>query len=63
MEDTGLVISGKSPDWKLVEFIELENYPYFVAIQAYLELKSSLENPHPLFVGLIESSLLKKLQN
>ncbi len=49
MEDTGLVISGKSPNWKLVEFIELENYPYFVATQAHPELKSSLENHHSPF--------------
>ena len=53
LEDAGLVISGTSPDSKLVEFIELpsEIHPYFVATQAHPELKSRPTRPHPLFVG------------
>jgi CTP synthase len=61
--DAGLVISGTSPDSKLVEFIELpsEIHPYFVATQAHPELKSRPTRPHPLFVGLVEAALDRKL--
>ena len=50
LEDAGLVISGISPDSKLVEFIELptELHPYFVATQSHPELKSRPTRPHPL---------------
>jgi CTP synthase len=63
LEDAGLVISGTSPDSKLVEFIELPNdvHPYFVATQAHPELKSRPTKPHPLFVGLVEAALDRKL--
>ena len=49
----GLRISGLSPDKRLVEFIELEDHPFFVATQAHPELKSSLLRPAPLFMGLV----------
>ena len=54
LEEAGLVISGTSPDARLVEFIELpaQVHPYFVATQAHPELKSRPTVPHPLFVGL-----------
>ena len=52
----GLVISGESPDGKLVEFVESENHPYFVATQAHPEFKSRPNRPHPLFVGLIKAA-------
>lgn len=52
----GLKISGTSPDKKLVEYIEAENHPYFVATQAHPEFKSRPSRPHPLFVGLIHAS-------
>lgn len=53
----GLVISGTSPDGKLVEFVEAADNPYFVATQAHPELKSRPNRPHPLFVGLIRAAL------
>ncbi len=57
LEENGLTLSGTSPDGKLVEFIEIKNHPYFIATQAHPEFKSRLENPHPLFVGLVRESL------
>lgn len=51
----GLVISGTSPDGKLVEFVEAPSSNYFVATQAHPELKSRPNRPHPLFVGLIRA--------
>lgn len=63
LEAAGLVISGTSPDRGLVEFVELPTsvHPFFVATQAHPELKSRPTRPHPLFKGLIEASLRRKL--
>jgi len=61
LEKSWLIISWTSPDKKLVEFIEIENHPYFIATQAHPEFKSSLENPHQLFVWLIKSCLENKV--
>ena len=55
----GLVISGTSPDGKLVEFVEAPEKQYFVATQAHPEFKSRPFRPHPLFVGLISAALGK----
>ncbi|WP_281351075.1 CTP synthase [Microlunatus speluncae] len=65
LEAAGLVISGTSPDGRLVEFVELsaELHPYFVATQAHPELKSRPTDPHPLFSGLIEAALERKLSS
>jgi CTP synthase len=64
LEDAGLVIAGTSPDGKLVEFVELppDVHPYFVATQAHPELKSRPARPHPLFLGLIDAALTRKLE-
>jgi len=52
-----LAFSGLSPNWKLVEFIELPELKYFIATQAHPEFKSRLNRPHPLFAWLIKSCL------
>ncbi len=52
----GLIISGTSPDGKLVEFVEAPNHPYFVATQAHPEFRSRPFAAHPLFVGLLRSA-------
>jgi len=59
LEEAGLVISGTSPDGKLVEFVEYptDMHPYLVATQAHPELKSRPTNAHPLFDGLIAAAL------
>lgn len=61
IEKGGMIISGKSVDRSLVEFIELpkNTHPYFVATQAHPELKSKLEKPAPLFYGLIKAAMEK----
>ena len=56
IEKGGLVITGLSPDGKLVEYIEAPSNPYFVATQAHPEFKSRPYRPHPLFVGLIQAA-------
>lgn len=60
IEAGGLVISGKSPDGKLVEYVESPSSPYFVATQAHPEFKSRPYRPHPLFTGLIKAVLESK---
>ncbi|HEY8992702.1 MAG TPA: CTP synthase [Candidatus Microsaccharimonas sp.] len=59
IEKGGLMISGLSPDGKLVEYIEAPASPYFVATQAHPEFKSRPYRPHPLFVGLIKAAIAK----
>lgn len=56
-EDAGMIASGINPDNNLVEIIELKNHPYFVASQFHPELKSTVANPHPLFVKFVAASL------
>ncbi|NLF83024.1 MAG: CTP synthase, partial [Candidatus Gastranaerophilales bacterium] len=57
LQEKGLVLSGLSPDGKLVEIVECPSHPYFIASQFHPEFKSRPENPHPLFRGLIEAAL------
>ncbi len=57
LEKNGLVFSGRSPDGKLMEFMELKEHPFFIATQAHPELKSRPLNPAPLFRGLVEASM------
>jgi CTP synthase len=53
----GLIISGESPDKKLVEIVESPGRKYFIATQAHPEFKSRPTRPHPLFSGLIRAAL------
>jgi CTP synthase len=59
LESYGLKFSGKSPDGKLMEFLELPNHKFFVATQAHPEFKSRLEKPSPLFVGFVKACMKK----
>lgn len=56
-EDGGMIASGINPETKLVEIIELKNHPFFVGAQFHPELKSTVANPHPLFVSFVSASL------
>jgi len=58
LEKKGLIISGTSPNDKLVEIIELRDHPFFLATQFHPELKSRPLNPHPLFMEFIKSTLI-----
>ena len=61
LEEAGLKISGTSPDGLLVEIVEIENHPYFIASQFHPELKSRPNKPAPLFVGLVKACLKKEV--
>jgi CTP synthase len=56
LEEAGLVASGINPDTGLVEIIELPGHPYYIGVQFHPELKSTVENPHPLFVNFIAAA-------
>ncbi|NBG88898.1 CTP synthase [Isachenkonia alkalipeptolytica] len=56
LAEDGLVISGISPDERLVEAIEIKDHPWFVAVQYHPELKSRPTNPHPLFRDFVAAS-------
>jgi CTP synthase len=60
LEKKGLIISGTSPDNKLVEIIEIPDHPFFLATQFHPEYKSRLLSPHPLFKAFIKASLSVK---
>ncbi|MBS4178038.1 CTP synthase [Lederbergia citrea] len=60
MENAGFIFSGTSPDEHLVEIIELEDHPWFVACQFHPEFTSRPTRPQPLFYGFIEASLNNK---
>lgn len=55
-EDAGLVMSGKNPETNLVEIIEIPSHPFFIGVQYHPELKSTVENPAPIFVSFIEAA-------
>ncbi|MDX1640863.1 MAG: CTP synthase [Balneolaceae bacterium] len=59
--DNGLMIAGINPERDLVEIIEIESHPWFVGVQFHPELKSTVNEPHPLFVSFVEAALSRSL--
>jgi CTP synthase len=60
LAEKGLVISGVSPDGRLVEMVELKDHPWFVGCQFHPEFKSRPNRPHPLFSSLIKAAIQNK---
>jgi CTP synthase len=60
IEAAGMVATGTNPESGLVEIIEIPDHPWFVGVQFHPELKSTVENPHPLFVQFVKACLTKK---
>ena len=60
LQEAGMVISGVSPDYRLVETVEIPDHPFFVATQAHPEFKSRPNRPHPLFSGLVAAAVAGK---
>ncbi|MGN7787368.1 CTP synthase [Niabella sp. 22666] len=56
-EKAGMVASGKNPDSELVEVIELPTHPFFIGVQYHPELKSTVENPQPIFVHFVKAAM------
>lgn len=59
-EKAGMIASGINPDKSLVEIVELTTHPWFVGVQFHPEYKSTVMNPHPLFVKFVKASLTVK---
>ncbi|MEQ9403693.1 MAG: CTP synthase [Cyclobacteriaceae bacterium] len=59
-ENAGMIASGINPDTKLVEIMELRNHPWFIGTQYHPELKSTVKDPHPLFVKFVKVALERK---
>ncbi|MFT5279504.1 MAG: CTP synthase, partial [Bacteroidia bacterium] len=57
VEKAGMVASGKHPDLNLVEIVELKDHPWFVGVQFHPEYKSTVVEPHPLFVNFVKAAL------
>lgn len=57
LEINGMLLSGLSPDGRIVEMCELSDHPWFIATQAHPEFKSRPNRPHPLFKGFVGAAL------
>ena len=57
LTQNGMLLSGLSPDGRIVEMVEIPEHPWFIGTQAHPELKSRPNKPHPLFKGFVEASL------
>ena len=55
-ENAGMIASGINPETGLVEIIELPMHPFFIGVQYHPELKSTVENPQPIFVSFIKAA-------
>jgi CTP synthase len=59
-EGAGFLLTGMSPDRRLVEFMELADHPFYLGTQAHPEFKSRPDRPHPLFRELIAAALVRR---
>lgn len=57
LTEHGMTLAGMNPERDLVEIVEIEDHPWFVGVQFHPELKSTVNNPHPLFVDFVKASL------
>ncbi len=57
-----MVASGINPDSKLVEIMEIKDHPWFLGTQFHPELRSTVQEPHPLFVQFVKATIREKNQ-
>ena len=55
-EAAGMIPVGKNPKADLVEIMELKDHPFYIGVQFHPEYKSTVENPHPLFVAFVKAA-------
>ena len=60
LEQSGMIASGINPETNLVEIVEVPSHPWFIGVQFHPEYKSTVVNPHPLFVSFVKASLTHK---
>ncbi len=56
-EENGMIASGINPDNNLVEIVEISSHPWFVGVQFHPEYKSTVANPHPLFIEFVKAAV------
>ena len=61
-QKAGFKASGINPETNLVEIIEIPGHPFFIGVQYHPELKSTVENPHPIFVHFIKAAKIYSLK-
>ena len=59
-EAAGMMATGKNPETGLVEIMEIPSHPYFIGVQFHPEYKSTVLNPHPLFISFVNAAIGKK---
>ncbi len=60
LENAGLYSTGYNPETGLVEIVELKNHPFFIGVQYHPEYKSTVANPHPIFVNFVAATVTNK---
>ena len=55
-QEAGMIASGSNKENQLVEIVELPSHPFFIGVQYHPELKSTVENPHPIFVNFVKAA-------
>lgn len=60
-ESAGMIPVGVNPDNHLVEIVELKDHPFFIGVQFHPEYKSTVDNPHPMFVGFVKACVDQKV--
>ena len=60
LEKAGLKASGTNPQTGLVEIVEIEDHPFFIGVQYHPEYKSTVANPHPIFVNFVAAAVQAK---
>ncbi len=63
LENSGMVPTGINPETGLVEIIEIPEHNFFIGVQYHPELKSTVENPHPLFISFVKAAIKYKASN
>ena len=62
IENAGMIATGLNPDTGLVEIVEIPEHPWFVGVQYHPEYRSTVANPHPLFVAFVKAALNHKIK-
>jgi len=63
LEEAGLLTTGTNPDTGLVEIVEVKDHPWFVGVQYHPEYKSTVLEPHPLFIAFVKAALENSKKN
>ena len=62
LHNAGLLATGTNPDTGLVEIVEIKDHPFFIGVQYHPEYKSTVANPHPIFVHFVAAAVQAKMK-